>query len=471
VSGQSLAFNLVIRRVFWSSEFGNVMDAPKSNLVFVVGVFRSGTSLLHSLLNQHAEIGLMYEADVWFFPPSLAGLRFRGDWLEAQEYFNEALTRHRLILGRGNRGLEHVRTPEALYQTYADLKGARLSGEKSPVYCSHLEFLSYRYPGAAFILVWRNPVETYRSLIRAGRSSRFFRQPGMLSRIIYSQEQMIRQAARLERTGARVHHVGYSNMVDHTEAVCRNLCDFLGVKFDPQMMELSKADLSSVYKAPHHDFLRRGIIERQVYSEQYLSPTECAKLERYRRRWERIIGPLFGAGSSSGTQSEPGFVERTYHSIAGRAFVGFDLTKRVMFEFLPVDWLRAYRLLKHGLLVQVRTSPSGISTHWPTVLFVAVYLAGLAYVHFLANPHLMFMPFYLLPCAALTLIVNRYWGIAGALAGAVLGPVMQWLADDVYRSPLILVWNCIMRFAIFVAIVLLLDLARIHATTGNSARS
>jgi len=31
------------------------------NPVFVVGVFRSGTSLLYSLLNQHPEIGLMYE--------------------------------------------------------------------------------------------------------------------------------------------------------------------------------------------------------------------------------------------------------------------------------------------------------------------------------------------------------------------------------------------------------------------------
>ena len=62
---------------------------------------------------------------------------------------------------------------------------ARLSGgiEKSPSYCSRLEQLHGLYPGAFFILVWRDPVEIYRSVLKAGQTSRFFGKPGMLSRM------------------------------------------------------------------------------------------------------------------------------------------------------------------------------------------------------------------------------------------------------------------------------------------------
>ena len=37
--------------------------------VFVVGMWRSGTSLLYALLNQHPQIGLMYESDMLTLSP------------------------------------------------------------------------------------------------------------------------------------------------------------------------------------------------------------------------------------------------------------------------------------------------------------------------------------------------------------------------------------------------------------------
>jgi hypothetical protein len=46
------------------------MTLQFANPVFVVGVFRSGTSLLYDLLNQHPQAALMYECNVWDFPES-----------------------------------------------------------------------------------------------------------------------------------------------------------------------------------------------------------------------------------------------------------------------------------------------------------------------------------------------------------------------------------------------------------------
>ena len=129
-----------------------------SNLIFVVGIFRSGTSLLYALLNQHPQVALMYECDVWNFPEAFSKMRFSKKWLDRLEFYNHVLSRHRLIFGNRLNGLENIQTPEDLYQTFAEGKGAAIIGEKSPAYCTRLRQLAQHYPGCSFILIWRDPL-------------------------------------------------------------------------------------------------------------------------------------------------------------------------------------------------------------------------------------------------------------------------------------------------------------------------
>src|SRR6266478_1433812 len=64
--------------------------------LFVVGMWRSGTSLLYALLNQHPQIGLMYESDLPLLS-SLFLLRRRSSWwLNKVDSWNGALTRHKI---------------------------------------------------------------------------------------------------------------------------------------------------------------------------------------------------------------------------------------------------------------------------------------------------------------------------------------------------------------------------------------
>ena len=290
---------------------------PNQNPVFVIGVFRSGTSLLCSLLNQNPKIALMYECDVWNFPRPLLPLRFRHNWAERIEFYNQALSRHRMVEEHDCRGLDQIRTPLDLYRTFGARKGATVSGEKSPFYCDRLEQLHQRYPNAYFIIVWRPPEEIYRSVVKAGQTSRFFGKPGMLSRLIYQQEQLIRQTSRLEKRGARILRVDYASIVDRTEKICRYISEFIGVPFDAQMLHLNKADLSAIYKAPHHAYLRRGIIERQHYTQELVSSVVTKKLERYRHRWEQMQSDWLKIPDSP-ARPKPGFIESAYHTAAGK---------------------------------------------------------------------------------------------------------------------------------------------------------
>ena len=436
------------------------------NPVFVIGVFRSGTSLLCSLLNQNPKIALMYECDVWNFPRPLLPLRFRHNWAERIEFYNQALSRHRMIEEHDCRGLDQIRTPLDLYRTFGERKGAAVSGEKSPFYCDRLEQLHKRYPDAYFIIVWRPPGEIYRSVVKAGQTSRFFGKPGMLSRLIYQQEQLIQQASRIEKSGARILRVGYASVVDQTEKICRDVSGFLGVPFDSQMLHLNKADLSAIYKAPHHAYLRRGIIERQHYTQELISPAITKKLERYRHRWEQMQADWLKIPDNP-MQPKPGFIESAFHTVAGKLWTYYDSLVRAGFEFLPLQWLRVYRVLK----IWVINPPSGVTDektsllkdlklHWQTLLLAGLLFAAIAEVHSRANPHLMFLLFYALPCGIIALLVNARWATLFVLAAAFMGPTIQFEGDSEYRTTLVFVWNFIGRFILLEVFTLTLGRIR-----------
>src|ERR1700691_5762752 len=62
--------------------------------IIVVGIWRSGTSLLYTLLNQHPEIALMYEGDLLLLSPLLSCKRSKRDGQTQWESWNSALSRH-----------------------------------------------------------------------------------------------------------------------------------------------------------------------------------------------------------------------------------------------------------------------------------------------------------------------------------------------------------------------------------------
>jgi len=449
-----------------------------SNPVFVVGVFRSGTSLLYALLNQHPQMALMYECDVWNFPEPFSKIRLQRDWLERQEFFNKALSRHRLIFGGSLRGLENVHAPEDLYRTFGAGKGQALFGEKSPFYCTRLRQLVRRHPGCSFILVWRDPIEIYRSVIRAGRKDPFFRRRGILSRLVFYQEQMIQQAAELERAGVRLCHVTYDGLTEDTEKTCRRMCQFLGIEFAGRMLDLASADLSAVFPGPQHEYLRRGQIKRQQFAgeTEIIDPPAFSKLQRFGARWRRQQSQWLGHEAIASAGREPSAVERFYCGMTGSFYCALDDVKRMVFEFLPLPWLRSYRLTKKWFLYRNIELPANrpslrtqLLANKITILLSYAILAGVVELDFITGPNVTLAPFYLIPAALLTLIIGRGWGTVAAVIAVIFWSAMQsfQLGGSIEYS--VVLWNSIMRFLVFKIIILLLDRVRVETSFASKA--
>ena len=413
----------------------------------------------------------MFECDVWNFPEMLSGLRFRRDWRTRLEFYGRALSRHRLIFGNSLSGLEKVRTPLDLYRVYAETKDAQFFGEKSPYYCNRLEQLAKHHPGCSFILIWRDPVEIYRSVENAASMSYYFRRHGMLSRLIYYQEKMIEQAERLGRSGGRIHHVTYDDLVEHTEESCRAICRFLEIEFDKKMLELADADLSAVFRNPMFEFLRRGVIQRRQLSENGANSRLVEKLQRFRNRWNRLCHEKMGFQKTPPSGLEPSFLERLYHRWSGSILCGMDAAIRAGFEFLPLAWLQTYRQVKAWFKAgrataraQPRSPVGEFLANKVTILLGMVVLTAVIVADHLSGFAISLLPFYMVPAALLTLVINRRWGTIAAVLSAVAWAGLQ-INDNPYVNlshPGVLLWDAAMRFLVVEVVVLLLERIRVE---------
>src|ERR1700722_8556688 len=99
--------------------------------LFVLSVWRSGSSLLYTLLNQHSKIGLLYEGELPQLQLFLWG-RFRsGEWRDRWEFWNQGPSRHGIAIKPMPANLSNAwEPPRAFSQQVARRKQATIWGEK-----------------------------------------------------------------------------------------------------------------------------------------------------------------------------------------------------------------------------------------------------------------------------------------------------------------------------------------------------
>ncbi len=323
---------------------GQSGTAPAFKLVFMVGLWRSGTSLLHALLNHHPEIALMYEAELLDLWPDGTGMG-SGDWPQRLEFYNQTLTRHQI---RAETLTQPQPGPEAAIQLYRQFglsRGATVLGEKSPAYHSRLSNLAARFPEAYFLIIWRDPIACCHSAARAANGNRFFAQRGMATRILFGAEVLARGVESLLRRKRRVHEVVYDELVKNPEAELRRICDFIQVPFLPEMLDLKHADVSSLPPGEHHSKVRSGVIKQGDRAENPVSARITGKAKRYAVLWRERFAALGFARVlvAEPGMAGPGMAERLVDGAAYRFWRAVDRLKYALFRHLPLGawaWLR-----------------------------------------------------------------------------------------------------------------------------------
>lgn len=321
-----------------------VTDGP----LFVVGMWRSGTSLLYALLNQHPQIGLMYESDMLTLHPLFVIPRKASWWLNKVDSWNGALTRHKIDPAAIQQDITDLPNAfRAVARQYAQKKGATVWGCKSPTYYDCMNQLADWYPKAKFIVIWRDPADVCRSIVRAAEKNAWFARPGMDLRAILGYRRMKQEADELARRGVATCQLQYDDLVRDPASTLTAICDFIGIPFDPKMTSLEGADRSAIYNGEHHSGVKSSSIAAKRERPEVLSPDLKSKVERYVTFWRQESAGKFPVNALVSEGVEPAsWAERTRDRLRHRMLRTADQIVPWAYAAIPVPLWQKYRHMK-----------------------------------------------------------------------------------------------------------------------------
>jgi tetratricopeptide (TPR) repeat protein len=235
---------------------GATSDAP----VFIVGLPRSGSTLVEQILASHSAVeGTMELPDIGYLASALKG-------------YPQALTAldGAALAARGEAYLERTASHRKLGRPHFI--------DKMPNNFHHIGFIHLILPNARIIDVRRHPMaacfSAYKQLFARGQAFSYD-----LADLGHYYRDYVALMAHFDQVlPGRVHRVIYEDLVDDTEAVVRRLLEHCGLPFEAACLEFHKND--------------RPV--RTVSSEQVRQPIYRAGLDQWRsyRAW---LGPLRSA--------------------------------------------------------------------------------------------------------------------------------------------------------------------------------
>lgn len=256
---------------------------------FIVGPPRAGTTMVRLMLNSHPEIAV--PAETWFFPVVLLEARQFGDFglaeqvnAFAREVASSTAETLRPVSEVFRVSAEEVAAAVSACRarSYADgfwafldllarREGKRLWGEKTPYYSAWLGKLSQAYPKARFIALVRDPRDAVASLqdVVWGRKTYPTLTDGGL-RWRYAMEGIERSRPLLRE---RLMVLAYEKLVADPERGARELCDFLGVSFAPEMLRFHETAESTM--PPGVD----------AWHARVKQPIDASRVGRWRQRF------------------------------------------------------------------------------------------------------------------------------------------------------------------------------------------
>ena len=249
--------------------------------IFIVGVSRSGTTLMRRILDKHSRIGiatenhylghlLAWEGARYYFRrvgdlrddaavQRLVELIYSGElqrrsrlrelspywrWLTSKVPRAD-IEAYLLASDRSERGVF-----EAFLRIYADRRGKAVMGEKTPAHLAYVETLLDWFPDARVIHCMRDPRAIYVSELRRRSAHAVgfpYRQlamaPPLLARFVLLQVvwawagAVHRHRTLQRRFGGRYRLVRFEDVVTAPETTLADVCDFLGVELEPRMLE------------------------------------------------------------------------------------------------------------------------------------------------------------------------------------------------------------------------------------------
>jgi hypothetical protein len=231
--------------------------------LLVLGVRRSGTTLLRVMLDRSPELAVPDES---YFVPQLAhrhGRRPKLDAFVADLRRVPTLRQWDLpvaaVEARLTSGMTTGAAIAAIYEAYAAARGKPRWGDKTPMYMEYLPLLRGLFPDARFVHLIRDGRDAALSFLSMpeGLVTRTWAYPTSAADFACQWRAEVRAARALGRRvgSGRYLELRYEALVEDAERELRRICGFAGLAFEPAM--LGFAGQVDVSQKPHQQSLTR----------------------------------------------------------------------------------------------------------------------------------------------------------------------------------------------------------------------
>ena len=262
----------------------NLTPAP-----FVVGVGRSGTTLLRLMLDAHPELAMPPETG--FVPDLIAATKPMG---ARPEDAIAAVTGHRKwgdfpmsedeLMARW-RALDRL-TPRAtvrtFYELYAEHQGKPRWGDKTPGYTMEMGPISHALPEAHFVHVIRDG-----RAVALSRMRTLALRPTEISNVARRWAKRLRKAREKGRTLDHYMEIRYEALVRQPEATLREIAAFIDLPWDGAMLDYHRRSEERLSELDRDipawgNKLPRSAESRMALHQQTTKPPDPARIDRWR---------------------------------------------------------------------------------------------------------------------------------------------------------------------------------------------
>ena len=254
--------------------------------LFILGVSRSGTTLLRVILDRSPGIAI---PDETFFIPQLAH-RHPGT-VDVDAFLDDLRRLPRLaawevpadeLAARLRPGMRVGEAIAAVFSAYAAKHGKPRWGDKTPQYMRHLDLIDRLFPDAQYVHLIRDGRDAALAFLDmpAGVVTKTWAHPRSAAGFACEWRTEVRRARCLgAKVGtSRYLEVRYEELVADTGGVVRSICDFAAIPFEPAMLDYAGAvDVSA---KPHHQRLLQPPTRGVRNWRSQMSPEDAAAFER-----------------------------------------------------------------------------------------------------------------------------------------------------------------------------------------------
>ena len=255
--------------------------------IFLLGAPRSGTTILQSLLAAHPEVISFPESKFFHY---LLYDKFAGKLPSRMEaFFKDEIKRPELLVNFDDSQTVETKTAwfVGILDGLAIEQNKSIWLEKTPEHMYFIEDIERLLLDAKFIHILRNGMDTIASMYEATRSFSHLWGAGWdLNHCIYRWEHAMLTSHKYVKKSNHI-FIRYEDILDNTTKILGEICNFMGIDYDGEMLLNYKEKASSLsLNLPWHQGIERDIKSNNL--RKYKEVLNCYEIKYVLDNIQRI---------------------------------------------------------------------------------------------------------------------------------------------------------------------------------------